>query len=166
MVVDADALNILAENRSKITKPAGPRILTPHPGELARLIDSTPRLIQDNRLQAARDAHTSFDNDEQVIIILKGDGTVIVSDNGYAMINTSGNPGMATGGMGDVLSGVIGSLISQGLNCLEAAAGGVFLHGIAADDLHIDSGYGFTASEVANRIPLSLKRFLHQENSN
>lgn len=165
MVVDADALNILAENRSKITKPAGPRILTPHPGELARLIDSTPRVIQDNRLQAARDAHMSFDNDEQVIIVLKGDGTVIVSDNGYAMINTSGNPGMATGGMGDVLSGVIGSLISQGLECLEAAAGGVFLHGIAADDLHVDSGYGYTASEVANRIPLTLKRFLHRENT-
>lgn len=163
MVVDADALNILASNRDKITKPAGPRILTPHPGELARLIDTTPQLIQDNRLHAAREAHKSFDNDKQVIIVLKGDGTVIVSDNGYAMINTSGNPGMATGGMGDVLSGVIGSLISQGLDCLEAAAAGVFLHGIAADDLHVNSGYGYTATEVANRIPLTLKRFLHQE---
>jgi len=65
--------------------------------------------------------------------------------------------------MGDVLSGVIGSLISQGLDCLEAAAAGVFLHGIAADDLHINSGYGYTATEVANQIPLTLKRFLHQE---
>jgi NAD(P)H-hydrate epimerase len=163
MVVDADALNILALHRDKIKQPAGPRILTPHPGELARLIDTTPQNIQDNRLQAAREAHASFNNSKQVIIVLKGDGTVIVSDNGEAMINTSGNPGMATGGMGDVLSGVIGSLISQGLNCLEAAAAGVFLHGTAADELHLQAGYGYTATEVADRIPFTLKRFLLQE---
>lgn len=163
MVVDADALNILAANREKIKDPAGPRILTPHPGELARMIDSTSQDIQDNRLEAAREAHSAFKNDKQVIIVLKGDGTVIASDNGYAMINTSGNPGMATGGMGDVLSGVIGSLICQGLNCLEAAAGGVFLHSTAADELHVDAGYGFTATEVADRIPFTMKRFLDQE---
>jgi len=165
MVVDADALNILAANKNRIQKPAGPRILTPHPGELARLTDSTSQTIQDNRLHAAREAHASFNNDKQVIIVLKGDGTVIVSDNGEAMINTSGNPGMATGGMGDILSGVIGSLISQGLSCLEAAAAGVFLHGKAADDLHVNAGYGYTATEVADRIPYTLKRFLNQETS-
>jgi len=163
MVVDADALNILARHREKIQKPAGPRILTPHPGELARLTDTTTQTIQDNRLEAAREAHASFNNDKQVIIVLKGDGTVIVSDNGYAMINTSGNPGMATGGMGDVLSGVIGSLISQGLSCLEATAAGVFLHGTAADELHLRAGYGFSATEVADQIPFTLRRFLQQE---
>ncbi len=160
MVIDADALNILATYRDKVKKPAGPRILTPHPGELAKLIGKTSEEIQDNRLLTAREAHDSFNNDKQVIIVLKGDGTVIVSDDGYAMINTSGNPGMATGGMGDVLSGVIGSLICQKLSCLEAAGAGVFLHGTAADDLHIDAGYGYTASEVANQIPFTLKRYL------
>ncbi len=160
MVIDADALNILAIYRDKVKKPAGPRILTPHPGELAKLIGKTSEEIQDNRLLAAREAHDSFNNDKQVIIVLKGDGTVIVSDDGYAMINTSGNPGMATGGMGDVLSGVIGSLICQKLSVLEAAGAGVFLHGTAADDLHIDAGYGYTATEVANQIPYTLKRFL------
>lgn len=160
MVVDADALNILAANRDRIKQPAGQRILTPHPGELASLINRTSEEIQDNRLHAARKAHESFNNDKQVIIVLKGDGTVIASDDGYAMINTSGNPGMATGGMGDVLSGVIGSLICQGLNCLEATGAGVFLHGTAADDLHVDAGYGYTASEVADRIPYTLKRYL------
>lgn len=160
MIVDADALNILANHRNKLTQPAGPRILTPHPGELARLIESTPQDIQDNRLEAARKAHESFNNDKQVIIILKGDGTVIVSDNGEAMINTSGNPGLATGGMGDVLSGAIGSLICQGLDCLEASAAGVFLHGTAADDIFQDSGYGYNATEVADRIPLTLKRYI------
>jgi hydroxyethylthiazole kinase-like uncharacterized protein yjeF len=163
MVVDADALNILAANREKIAQPAGPRILTPHPGEVARLSDSTPQIIQDNRFEAAREAHIALDYDKKVIIVLKGDGTVIVSDEGYAMINTSGNPGMATGGMGDVLSGVIGSLISQGLNCLEAAAAGVFLHGKAADDIHVKASYGYTATEVAERIPFTLKNFLQQE---
>ncbi len=161
MVVDADALNILAANRDRIKQPAGPRILTPHPGELARLTGKTAEDIQDNRLLAAREAHDSFNNDKQVIIVLKGDGTVIVSDNGYAMINTSGNPGMATGGMGDILSGIIGSLICQNLSCLEAAAAGVFLHGTAADDLYEKAGYGYTASEVANHIPFTLKRYVH-----
>lgn len=160
MVVDADALNILAKYRDKINKPAGPRILTPHPGELARLINSTPQEIQDNRLHAAREAYESFNHEKQVIILLKGDGTVIVSDNGYAMINTSGNPGMATGGMGDVLGGVIGSLISQGLGILEASAASVFLHGTAADELFSDSGYGYSATEVADRIPFTLKKFI------
>lgn len=163
MVVDADALNIIASNRGKINSPAGPRILTPHPGELARLIDSTAQKIQDNRLDAARKAHTIFNNDRDVIIVLKGDGTVIASDDGYAMINTTGNPGMATGGMGDVLAGVIGSLICQGMSCLEAAAGGVFLHSSAADELYQHAGYGFTATEVAERIPYTIKRFVEQE---
>ncbi len=160
MVVDADALNILAMYRDKIKKPAGPRILTPHPGELARLIGSTPQDIQDNRLHAARQAHAAFNHDKQIIIVLKGDGTVIVSANGDALVNTSGNPGMATGGMGDVLSGVIGSFISQGLPCLQAAAAGVFLHGTAADDLYVNAAYGYTATEVADQLPLTLKRFL------
>ena len=74
-----------------------------------------------------------------MIIVLKGDGTVIASNDGNAMINTSGNPGMATGGMGDVLSGVIGALICQGFPCLQAAGAGVFLHGTAGDGLFLEN---------------------------
>ena len=164
MVLDADALNILAEHRSQLKPPSGPRILTPHPGELARLIDATTGEIQNNRLKAARTASAAFNRDKNgdVIIVLKGDGTVIASSDGNAMINTSGNPGMATGGMGDVLSGVIGALICQGFSCLQAAGAGVFLHGSAGDYLYQETGYGYTATELADNIPSTLKKYLQE----
>ncbi len=159
MVLDADALNILATNIEKLKKPAGQRILTPHPGELARLMQTSTNQIQDNRLQAAREASALFQHDEQVIIVLKGDGTVIAHGDCKAMINTTGNPGMAAGGMGDVLSGVIGSLLCQGLSSLEAAAAGVFLHGKAGDRLNTMKGFGFSASELADAVPMILKNY-------
>lgn len=164
MVVDADALNILAEHKSQLKRPAGPRVLTPHPGEMARLIDSTPSEIQNNRLQAAREAHSHYSNNnkDDVIIVLKGDGTIIASNDGFAMINTSGNPGMATGGMGDVLSGVIGALICQGFSCIQAAGAGVFIHGKAGDDLFSKMGFGYTATELADTIPAILKQYLQE----
>jgi ADP-dependent NAD(P)H-hydrate dehydratase / NAD(P)H-hydrate epimerase len=165
MVVDADALNILADNKTQLKPPAGPRILTPHPGELARLIDSTAAEIQNDRLQAARTASSVFNRGTKgnVIIVLKGDGTVIASNDGNAMINTSGNPGMATGGMGDVLSGVIGALICQGFPCLQAAGAGVFLHGTAGDGLYQKTGYGYTATELADNIPFTLKKYTQEK---
>ncbi len=165
LIVDADALNILAENKAQLKRPAGPRILTPHPGELARLITSTASEIQNNRLQAARTAYAHFSNNnmDDVIIVLKGDGTIIASNDGYAMINTSGNPGMATGGMGDVLSGMIGALICQGFPTLQAAGAAVFLHGRAGDDLLVKTGYGYNATELADNIPFILKHYLQEK---
>ena len=160
IVVDADAINIISANKDKVKKPAGIRILTPHPGELARLIDSSTADIQNNRLAAARKAHDFFNNDENIIIILKGSGTVITSGKGHAMINSSGNPGMATGGMGDVLTGIIGSFICQGLECREAAAAAVFLHGAVADELFIDSSYGYSATDITNQLPFTLKKII------
>lgn len=163
IVIDADALNILAENIDNLKKPKGIRILTPHPGELARITKTSSQEIQDNRLQAARDGCALFQHDEQIILILKGDGTVIANAEGKAMINTTGNPGMATGGMGDVLSGIIGSLLCQGLPHPEAAASGVFLHGKAGDRLYDIHGFGFTASELADNIPVILKKYTQEE---
>jgi NAD(P)H-hydrate epimerase len=162
MVVDADALNILAENKAKLKKPAGPRILTPHPGEMARLIDTSTTEIQNNRLQAARTAYSQFNHNskEKIVIVLKGNGTIIASDDGYAMINTSGNPGMSTGGMGDVLSVVIAAFICQGFSPLQAAGAGVFLHGRSGDSLFEKIGYGYTATELADNLPLILKHYL------
>jgi len=164
MVVDADALNILAANRDRLKSPAGPRILTPHPGELARLIDTTTAEIQNDRLQAARTASTLYNRDTlgNVIIVLKGDGTIIASCDGNAMINSTGNPGMATGGMGDVLSGIIGALLCQGFSCQQAAGAGVFLHGAAGDGLFAMIGHGFTATELADNIPVTLKRYTQE----
>lgn len=158
MVVDADALNILSDNKEYIREAAGLRIFTPHPGELSRLIGWKVSEIQENRLEAARTACAAFNNDSsQNIVILKGAGTIIASPGRTALINTSGNPGMATGGMGDVLTGIIGALLCQGIEPLTAAAAGVFLHGAAADRLFEEFGPGYTASEVAHLIPETLK---------
>ncbi len=163
MIFDADALNILATYIERLEKPKGVRILTPHPGELARLTTTSTNEIQDNRLQAARNTCSLFQHDEKIIIVLKGGGTVIAHGDGKAMINTTGNPGMATGGMGDVLSGVIGSLVCQGMSHLEAAATGVFLHGKAGDQINSIKGFGFTASELADSIPIILKKYTQEE---
>lgn len=157
VVVDADALNILANNRDELQSPAGPRIFTPHPGELGRLLDKSTESIQDNRLDAALLACNLLKNEHhETVVVVKGAGTIIAEYNGSTFINTTGNPGMATGGMGDVLSGVIAGLICQGLSPLDAAIGGTYLHGAAADQLFEEYGAGFTATEVANKIPLAL----------
>ena len=158
MVLDADALNILAQHKSQLKTAGGPRIFTPHPGEMARLIDRTPQEIQEDRLNAARTCHKQYKHDgKELIIALKGAGTLIVTNNEKVMVNTSGNPGMATGGMGDVLGGIIGSLICQGLPCDIATGAGVYLHGMAGDSLYRDTGPGFTASELATAIPRCMK---------
>lgn len=154
MILDADALNILARKRASLPKAGGPRILTPHPGEMARLLDSTVEKVEDNRVQAAREAcriYSKGHND--FVVVLKGAGTIITSFAGITYINTSGNPGMATGGMGDVLTGIIGGLLCQGLGIAEAAATGVFLHGMAGDKLYEEQGFGYKATELGDKVP-------------
>jgi ADP-dependent NAD(P)H-hydrate dehydratase / NAD(P)H-hydrate epimerase len=161
LIVDADALNILADYRNRLHAPAGPRIFTPHPGELARLLGKSTDEIQGNRLDAAILGCDLFKNEtHDIILVLKGAGTIIAKADGSTIINTTGNPGMAAGGMGDVLSGVIGALVCQGLSPLDAAVAGVYLHGAAADRLYEKNGAGFLASEVADMIPSVLKEFL------
>ncbi len=161
VIVDADALTILATHRDKLDVPAGPRIFTPHPGELARLLDKSAADIQENRLDAAILGCNLFKNDvHDTVMIVKGAGTIIADGGGSTTINTTGNPGMASGGMGDVLSGVIGALACQGLPPLQAAVAGVYLHGAAADRLYDLSGAGFLASEVADMIPYVVKEHL------
>jgi NAD(P)H-hydrate epimerase len=158
LILDADALNILAAHRDRLHTPAGPRILTPHPGELGRLLDKSTDDIQGNRLGAAILGCNLFRNDfHDIVLILKGAGTIIAVGDGSTIINTTGNPGMAAGGMGDVLSGVIGALVCQGLSPLDAAIAGVYLHGAAADRLYEKFGAGFLASEVAEMIPSVVK---------
>lgn len=161
LILDADALTLLVGYGNKLHSPAGPRIFTPHPGELARLLDKSIDSIQDNRLEAALLGCDLFKNDvHDIVLILKGAGTIIAASNGSTIINTTGNPGMATGGMGDVLCGVIGALVCQGLAPLDAAVAGVYLHGAAADRLYEKCGSGFLASEVADMIPYVVKERL------
>ncbi len=152
MLIDADGLNCLKDHLKP--RAGGPwRVLTPHPGEMARLIGVSSRDLQTRRLETA----LSFARRQGVILVLKGAATIIAHPRGMAAINSSGNPGMATGGMGDVLSGIIGGLLAQGLSAWDAARLGVYIHGRAADRLAEQAPAGFLASEVANEVPLVLK---------
>ncbi len=161
MVIDADAINILAQYKSQLKVPAGPRIFTPHPGELSRIIETSTEDINNNRVESAIKGCRVFQNKNyETVLILKGSGTIIASDDGSIVINTSGNPGMATGGMGDVLAGTIGAFIAQGLPCHQATCGAVYVHGYAGDMLYKKFGQGFTASELADMIPCCIKNFV------
>jgi NAD(P)H-hydrate epimerase len=124
LLIDADALNLLA--LSPANKPDW--ILTPHPGEAARLLQCPTEKIQQDRFAAALALQSQYGG----IAVLKGAGTLIASKEGLA-ISTTGNPGMASGGMGDVLAGVIAGLLAQGLSLKNAAQQGVYRHGQAAD---------------------------------
>lgn len=129
MVVDADALNVIARAVSVLTRAKGPLVLTPHPGEMARLVGKSADDVQANRWEIAR----TFAQQHNVVAVLKGAGTVVTDKSGRLMINSTGNPGMAKGGMGDALTGIIGALLAQGFTPLDAARAGVYLHGVAGD---------------------------------
>lgn len=134
LVIDADGLNALAEtfagSASEAPLPAGPRILTPHPGEFARLVN-TPEGIKPSREDQVAEAQ-QFAAERNLIILLKGSRTII-TDGTRTAENTTGNPGMATGGTGDVLTGIITALVCQGLSPFEAAVLGAHVHGLAGD---------------------------------
>lgn len=125
MLWDADALNLLAINPHKRQN----RVLTPHPGEAARLLNCRVSDIESDRLLAATRLAKRYGG----VVVLKGAGTVIVSERGEIAIADVGNPGMATGGMGDVLSGIVGGLLAQKLSLYDAACAGCVVHGSAAD---------------------------------
>jgi NAD(P)H-hydrate epimerase len=167
MVLDADALNNLSAGKkhpSPLPSPfkgEGKRslgegwshpIITPHPGELARLLGKSTREIQKDRTKIAAETSRML----KVICVLKGHQTII-SDGARTFVNTTGNQAMATGGMGDVLTGVIAGFLAQGLSPIDAACAGVYLHGLAGDLARV-SDRGLLASEVAAQIPHALKK--------
>jgi holo-[acyl-carrier-protein] synthase len=129
VIVDADGINLLAEHIDELQVCKAPIILTPHPGEMARLLNTTPRWIQSHREETAR----SFSKKLGVILVLKGAGTLVAAPDGNLYRNNTGNPGMAKGGSGDVLAGMVSSFAAQGVKPFEAAAGAVWLHGLAGD---------------------------------
>ncbi len=126
LVLDADALNLLAAVAHAV--PAG-AVLTPHPGEAARLLDASVAQVQADRVAAARELARRH----QAVVVLKGAGTVIAAADAVPRILRAGNPGMAVAGMGDVLAGVIGGLLAQGLDAFSAASAGALLHAHAGD---------------------------------
>ena len=149
MVLDADALNLIAEHAhlaDLLKMRHAQTIITPHAGEAARLLGLAAECVQNNRVDAALNLAKKLN----VICVLKGAGSVCAHPEGACFINTSGNPALASGGTGDVLTGLVASLLAQGLAPLDAAKLGVFAHGLAADNLVV-SGLGprgVTASEV------------------
>ncbi|MEM7407239.1 MAG: NAD(P)H-hydrate dehydratase [Pseudomonadota bacterium] len=150
-VIDADALNVLATSPSGLPTPST-LIVTPHPGEAARLLDTTVAAVQSDRLQAAQRIARALD----AVCILKGAGTVIAHPRARSSIATVGNPGLAAGGSGDVLTGVAGALLAQGpslaLTAFAAAELAVCVHGAAADYAAAGGERGMTASDVIDAL--------------
>lgn len=173
IVIDADGLNALTGHLNLLSAKRYPclcgarrqawrrqalsaiRIMTPHPGEFSRLIGKPVTYIQKNREMLAK----KFAYDYNVVLVLKGDKTIIASPDKKVYVNTVGNPGMATAGSGDVLTGMIAALLGQGLNCFEAAKIGVYLHGLAGDLAAKEKTQaGMIASDIIEKIPSAMKK--------
>jgi ADP-dependent NAD(P)H-hydrate dehydratase len=155
IVLDADGLNAIEHHTGALKDRGAPTILTPHPGELARLIRAKVKAIQDHRQEHA----IPFAAAHRVILVLKGHGT-IVTDGRRIYVNSTGNSGMATGGMGDVLTGLIAALLGQGLNAFAAAQLGVHVHGLAGDLARDELGaVGLIASDLLDHLPRALQNF-------
>ena len=156
MVVDADALFALAETADILQQAGGPRVLTPHPGEFARLVGKVP--LDDERVSAAAEL-ARRDPSANTVVVLKGYHTV-VTDGGRFSLNHTGNPGMATGGSGDVLTGVITALLCQGLAPFEAARLGVHVHGLAGDLAAAEFGQvSLIATDLIDYLPRAFRGF-------
>ena len=150
MVVDADALTALAGQLDLLDRAAGARALTPHPGEMARMLGATVARVQADRLETVR----QFCAEHRVVLALKGAGTVIGGPDGHVFINPTGNPGMASGGSGDVLTGMVGAFLARGLDSLTALQAGCFLHGRAGDLARAEFGEeGLIAGDIIEAIP-------------
>lgn len=157
MVIDADALNIIAECPEILKHAKAPVIITPHPGEMSRLCGISVKQVQYNRKGCAE----FFAEKYNVITVLKGAYTVIASGDGKCVINTTGNPGMAKGGSGDVLAGITAGLLAQGAAPFDAACAGAYIHGGAGDICCGKLGeYSMTASDLIACVPEFLMKTL------
>lgn len=150
LVIDADALNALAGHLELLRKTKTPKILTPHPGEMARLTQMRKEDIERHRREVAEE----FAGRHHCVLLLKGHRTVVASPDGKVYVNKTGNPGMATAGSGDVLTGMIAALWGQGLSGFEAARWGAYLHGKAGDlAAQSKTRPAMIASDIIDEIP-------------
>jgi ADP-dependent NAD(P)H-hydrate dehydratase len=156
LVIGADGINALGEHSDRLHRDriAAPRILTPHPGEFARLVGCDIPHVQANRRELA----VNFAAEHGVVLVLKGFGT-IVTDGKRVYVNATGNPGMATGGTGDVLTGLIAALLGQGLTAFDATQLGVYWHGLAGDLARDEVGeVSLIASDLLTYLPKVIQR--------
>ncbi len=157
VIIDADGLNLLQDDMEAMRKARAKLIITPHPGEAARLLRRDSADINKNRLESAKGLAAVTG----AVTVLKGADSVVATPAGKTYINTTGNPGMATGGSGDVMTGVIAALAGQGLDPEAAAVSGVYLHGLAGDLGRDRMGeYGLIAGDIADMVALALKSIL------
>ena len=158
LVLDADALNAIAPHVDALSARRGPTVLTPHPGEFARLLGCSTAAVQARR----QDGAVSFAQSRQVVLVLKGHGT-IVTDGRRVFVNTTGNPGMATGGSGDVLTGLLGALLARQMEPFEAALLGVYLHGMSGDQARDALGEtSLIASDLLDYLPRAFQAHARQ----
>lgn len=157
LVLDADGLNALGREAEKLlSQRTAPTVLTPHPGELSRLIAKSVDEIESDRVGVARETARQFNS----VLVLKGVPTVTATPGGEVFINSTGNSGLASGGSGDVLTGCLGGLLAQGLDSVTASVCAVYLHGRAADLLKPTLGErGMIASDVLQALPRALREF-------
>lgn len=160
LVLDADGLNALGPHPELLLERAGRvTVLTPHPGEMARLCGCSITEVEADRVAVAR----SFAMRYQVVLVLKGARSLIATPQGEIFVNGNGNPGLASGGSGDVLTGLIGGLLAQGLSASAAAVLGVYLHGLAAERLSRQQGEaGLAASDLARELPAARHELTQQ----
>lgn len=157
MILDADGLNSLAQSPEVFKRAIAPLIITPHPGEMARLLSKRVEGIQNDRMAAVKEAAKKFG----CVAVLKGASTLIADADGHIWINPTGNNGMASGGSGDVLTGMIAALLARGMRPVEAAQAGVFIHGLAGDDASLVKGkISLIAHDIIDHFPAAFKAIL------
>jgi len=158
MVVDADALTALAGHLDDLRAAAGPRYLTPHPGEMARLLGVPIAELQRDRVARTR----AFAREHGVHVCLKGSRSLVASPDGRVLINPTGNSGMASGGTGDVLTGIAGALLARGLPADRALGAAVYLHGLAGDVAAERVGEeALVASDIIEALGEAFRRLAH-----
>jgi NAD(P)H-hydrate epimerase len=152
-VIDADGLNLLTRELGRLRHAKTTPILTPHPGEMARLVGKESTAVNGDRVGIAR----AFAAEHRCHLVLKGARTVIATAEGEVFINPTGNPGMASGGMGDVLAGILAALLGQGFSAQDAMRLGIYLHGFVADRVAAAKGQiGLIATDVIDGLPSGL----------
>jgi ADP-dependent NAD(P)H-hydrate dehydratase / NAD(P)H-hydrate epimerase len=155
MVVDADGINALSSSLETLSQLKGALVLTPHPGELSRLLSVSTEEVQRNRVSIAQKFSSGF----RVFLVLKGKGTLVSDPEGDAFINPTGNPGMATGGSGDILTGMLAGMIATGIELPLSLKAGVYLHGLAGDLAAQKWGEEpMIASDILTEIPEALRQ--------
>ncbi len=156
LVVDADGLNAFEGQTNLLDGRRRPLVLTPHPGEMSRLAGISIKAVQADRLNVAR----KFARDHGLVLVLKGNRTIIALPNGSAWVNPTGNPGMATGGTGDILTGMTAGVIAQMPNdYARAAIAAVYLHGLAGDVAAETMGeHSLVATDLLAGLPEAFRR--------